>query len=196
MPVAYYEKALDPHSHGTTGVVALDRNGNIAAGTPRADCRARCRGAWAIRRSSARDVCVESVCAVRPRARASTSSGLGVAREICNLVLLQGHADPAGRGRSDPSRTGGAARHGGVIVDDTRRPDWPSASIRQECFARGSPRAENWKCISTRMRSNAVKARSRIVFAMPTVLLERGFRFFFYSKRARLASRPISTLKR
>jgi beta-aspartyl-peptidase (threonine type) len=29
-PVAFYDEAADPRSHGTTGVVALDRNGNIA----------------------------------------------------------------------------------------------------------------------------------------------------------------------
>jgi len=33
VPVAFYDEGADPHGHGTTGVVALDRNGNIAAGT-------------------------------------------------------------------------------------------------------------------------------------------------------------------
>jgi beta-aspartyl-peptidase (threonine type) len=33
VPVAFYDEGADPRSHGTTGVVALDKHGNIAAGT-------------------------------------------------------------------------------------------------------------------------------------------------------------------
>ena len=54
VPVAQIDESADAHMHGTVGVVALDRAA-ISRPEPRqADCRARCRAAWAIRRSSAR----------------------------------------------------------------------------------------------------------------------------------------------
>ena len=51
VPVAQWAEAADTHRYGTVGVVALDRNGNIAAGTSTGGVgRARRLGAWATHR--------------------------------------------------------------------------------------------------------------------------------------------------
>ena len=91
VPVAFYDEGADPRSHGTTGVVALDRKATLRLALRRAGCRARCRGAWAIRRSSARARMRRiSPARCQPRASGEYFIRLGVAREVCNLVYFKG----------------------------------------------------------------------------------------------------------
>jgi L-asparaginase / beta-aspartyl-peptidase len=92
VPVAfYYDEAADPRSHGTTGVVALDRNGNIAAGTSTGGMQGKMPG----RVGDSPIIGAGTYASNQSCAVSATGSGeyfirLGVAREICNLVRFKG----------------------------------------------------------------------------------------------------------
>jgi L-asparaginase / beta-aspartyl-peptidase len=91
VPVAFYDEGADPHSHGTTGVVALDRNGNIAAGTSTGGLQGKMPG----RVGDSPIIGAGTYASNQSCAVSATGSGeyfirLGVAREICNLVYFKG----------------------------------------------------------------------------------------------------------
>jgi len=89
-PVAFYDESADPRSHGTTGVVALDRNGNIAAGTSTGGLQGKMPG----RVGDSPIIGAGTYASNQSCAVSATGSGeyfirLGVAREICNLVYFK-----------------------------------------------------------------------------------------------------------
>lgn len=89
-PVAFYDEGDDPRSHGTTGVVALDRNGNIAAGTSTGGLQGKMPG----RVGDSPIIGAGTYASNQSCAVSATGSGeyfirLGVAREICNLVAFK-----------------------------------------------------------------------------------------------------------
>ncbi|MDR3772213.1 MAG: isoaspartyl peptidase/L-asparaginase [Terracidiphilus sp.] len=91
VPVAFYDEAGDSRSHGTTGVVALDRNGNIAAGTSTGGLQGKMPG----RVGDSPIIGAGTYASNQSCAVSATGSGeyfirLGVAREICNLVAFKG----------------------------------------------------------------------------------------------------------
>jgi len=91
VPVAFYDEGADRHSHGTTGVVALDRNGNIAAGTSTGGLQGKMPG----RVGDSPLIGAGTYASNQSCAVSSTGSGeyfirLGVAREVCNLVAFKG----------------------------------------------------------------------------------------------------------
>lgn len=90
-PVAFYDEPGDSRSHGTTGVVALDRNGNIAAGTSTGGLQGKMPG----RVGDSPIIGAGTYASNKSCAVSATGSGeyfirLGVAREICNLVYFKG----------------------------------------------------------------------------------------------------------
>jgi L-asparaginase / beta-aspartyl-peptidase len=91
VPVAFYDEPGDSRSHGTTGAVALDRQGNIAAGTSTGGMQAKMPG----RVGDSPIIGAGTYASNHSCAVSATGSGeyfirLGVAREICNLVALKG----------------------------------------------------------------------------------------------------------
>jgi len=91
VPVAFYDEPGDSRSHGTTGVVALDRNGNIAAGTSTGGLQGKMPG----RVGDSPIIGAGTYASNQSCAVSSTGSGeyfirLGVAREVCNLVRFKG----------------------------------------------------------------------------------------------------------
>jgi L-asparaginase / beta-aspartyl-peptidase len=92
VPIAmFYDEAADPRSHGTTGVVALDRNGNIAAGTSTGGMQGKMPG----RVGDSPIIGAGTYASNQSCAVSATGSGeyfirLGVAREVCNLVRFKG----------------------------------------------------------------------------------------------------------
>lgn len=91
VPVAFYDEAADPRSHGTTGVVALDRQGNIAAGTSTGGLQGKMSG----RVGDSPIIGAGTYASNQSCAVSATGSGeyfirLGVAREVCNLVRFKG----------------------------------------------------------------------------------------------------------
>ena len=91
VPVAFYDEPGDSRSHGTTGVVALDRNGNIAAGTSTVGLQGKMPG----RVGDSPIIGAGTYASNQSCAVSATGSGeyfirLGVAREICNLVRFKG----------------------------------------------------------------------------------------------------------
>jgi L-asparaginase / beta-aspartyl-peptidase len=91
VPVALYDEAADARSHGTTGVVALDRQGNIAAGTSTGGLQGKMPG----RVGDSPIIGAGTYASNQSCAVSATGSGeyfirLGVAREICNLVYFKG----------------------------------------------------------------------------------------------------------
>ncbi len=111
VPVAFYDEGADPHSHGTTGVVALDRNGNIAAGTSTGGLQGKMPG----RVGDSPIIGAGTYASNQSCAVSATGSGeyfirLGVAREICNLVAFKGMKIAGGGGPGDSWGAGGAAR--------------------------------------------------------------------------------------
>ena len=92
VPVAfYYDEAADPRSHGTTGVVALDRSGNIAAGTSTGGLQGKMPGRVGDSPIiGAGTYASNQSCAVSATGTGEYFIRLGVAREICNLVRFKG----------------------------------------------------------------------------------------------------------
>ena len=91
VPVAFYDEGADPRSHGTTGVVALDRSGNIAAGTSTGGLQGKMPG----RVGDSPIIGAGTYASNQSCAVSATGSGeyfirLGVAREVCNLVYFKG----------------------------------------------------------------------------------------------------------
>jgi L-asparaginase / beta-aspartyl-peptidase len=93
VPVALYDEPGDSRSHGTTGAVALDRHGNIAAGTSTGGMQGKMPG----RVGDSPIIGAGTYASNHSCAVSATGSGeyfirLGVAREICNLVAFKGMA--------------------------------------------------------------------------------------------------------
>jgi len=90
-PVAQWEERPDGHSHGTVGVVALDRAGNIAAGTSTGGLTAKMPGRVGDTPViGAGTYASNSSCAVSGTGTGEYFIRLGVAREVCNLVAMKG----------------------------------------------------------------------------------------------------------
>src|ERR1035437_7379248 len=90
-PVAQIEESADSQVHGTVGAVALDRAGNIAAGTSTGGLQAKMPG----RVGDSPIIGAGTYASNQSCAVSATGSGeyfirLGVAREICNLVAFKG----------------------------------------------------------------------------------------------------------
>jgi L-asparaginase / beta-aspartyl-peptidase len=92
VPVAmFYDEGADAHSHGTTGVVALDREGNIAAGTSTGGMQGKMPGRVGDSPIiGAGTYASNQSCAVSGTGAGEYFIRLGVAREICNLVRFKG----------------------------------------------------------------------------------------------------------
>ena len=85
------EEPADAHVHGTVGAVALDRAGNIAAGTSTGGLQAKMPG----RVGDSPIIGAGTYASNQSCAVSATGSGeyfirLGVAREVCNLVAFKG----------------------------------------------------------------------------------------------------------
>jgi len=90
VPVAQLQETPDTHLYGTTGAVALDRKGNIAAGTSTGGMQAKMPG----RVGDSPIIGAGTYASNQSCAVSATGSGeyfirLGVAREICNLVQFK-----------------------------------------------------------------------------------------------------------
>jgi beta-aspartyl-peptidase (threonine type) len=91
VPVAFYDESPQSHSHGTTGVVALDRAGNIAAGTSTGGLQGKMPGRVGDSPIiGAGTYASNHSCAVSATGTGEYFIRLGVAREICNLVAFKG----------------------------------------------------------------------------------------------------------
>jgi len=91
VPVAQIDESADAHVHGTVGAVALDRAGNIAAGTSTGGLQAKMPG----RVGDSPIIGAGTYASNQSCAVSATGSGeyfirLGVAREICNLMAFKG----------------------------------------------------------------------------------------------------------
>jgi beta-aspartyl-peptidase (threonine type) len=90
VPVAQLEEAPDTHLYGTTGVVALDREGNIAAGTSTGGLQGKMPGRVGDSPIiGAGTYASNQSCAVSATGTGEYFIRLGVAREICNLVYFR-----------------------------------------------------------------------------------------------------------
>jgi beta-aspartyl-peptidase (threonine type) len=90
-PVAQLDESADSQVHGTVGAVALDRAGNIAAGTSTGGLQGKMPG----RVGDSPIIGAGTYASNQSCAVSATGSGeyfirLGVAREICNLVAFKG----------------------------------------------------------------------------------------------------------
>ncbi|HUE02508.1 MAG TPA: isoaspartyl peptidase/L-asparaginase [Bryobacteraceae bacterium] len=91
VPVAFYDEPGDSRSHGTTGVVALDRQGKIAAGTSTGGVQAKMPGRVGDSPIiGAGTYASNQSCAVSATGTGEFFIRLGIAREICNLVAFKG----------------------------------------------------------------------------------------------------------
>lgn len=91
VPVAMIEETPGSHRYGTVGAVALDRMGNIAAGTSTGGMQGKMPG----RVGDSPIIGAGTYASNRSCAVSATGSGeyfirLGVAREVCNLVKFKG----------------------------------------------------------------------------------------------------------
>jgi beta-aspartyl-peptidase (threonine type) len=91
LPVFQIEESPETHRFGTVGVVALDRAGNIAAGTSTGGLQAKMTG----RVGDSPIIGAGTYASNHSCAVSATGSGeyfirLGVAREVCNLVAFKG----------------------------------------------------------------------------------------------------------
>ena len=90
-PIAQIDESPDAHSYGTVGVVALDRLGNVAAGTSTGGLQGKMPG----RVGDSPIIGAGTYASNQSCAVSATGSGeyfirLGVAREVCNLVAFKG----------------------------------------------------------------------------------------------------------
>jgi len=91
VPVAQLEEPSDGHHYGTTGVVALDRAGNIAAGTSTGGMQGKMPGRVGDSPIiGAGTYANNTSCAVSGTGAGEYFIRLGVAREVCNLVRFKG----------------------------------------------------------------------------------------------------------
>lgn len=90
IPVAVLDESADSGVHGTTGVVVLDRNGNIAAGTSTGGMQAKMPGRIGDSPIiGAGTYASNQSCAVSGTGTGEYFIRLGVAREVCNLVYFR-----------------------------------------------------------------------------------------------------------
>jgi len=90
IPVAMLDESEDSGVHGTTGVVALDRNGNIAAGTSTGGMQGKMPGRIGDSPIiGAGTYASNQSCAVSGTGTGEYFIRLGVAREVCNLVYYR-----------------------------------------------------------------------------------------------------------
>jgi beta-aspartyl-peptidase (threonine type) len=90
-PVAQLEETPEAHRYGTVGVVALDRKGNLAAGTSTGGMQAKLPGRVGDSPIiGAGTYASNASCAVSATGAGEYFIRLGVAREICNLALFKG----------------------------------------------------------------------------------------------------------
>jgi len=92
VPVAHIiDESSDSRSYGTVGVVALDRQGNVAAGTSTGGMQAKMPGRVGDSPIiGAGTYASNQSCAVSGTGTGEYYIRLGVAREICNLVYFKG----------------------------------------------------------------------------------------------------------
>lgn len=89
-PVSQVDESPDSQIHGTVGVVALDRQGNIAAGTSTGGLQAKMPGRVGDSPIiGAGTYASNQSCAVSGTGTGEYFIRLGVAREVCNLVLFK-----------------------------------------------------------------------------------------------------------
>jgi beta-aspartyl-peptidase (threonine type) len=91
VPVSQLEESPDTHRYGTVGVVAVDKQGNVAAGTSTGGLQAKMPG----RVGDSPIIGAGTYASNQSCAVSGTGSGeyfirLGVAREVCNLVFFRG----------------------------------------------------------------------------------------------------------
>ena len=91
VPVGQLEESPDTHRYGTVGVVAVDRQGNIAAGTSTGGMQAKMPGRVGDSPIiGAGTYASNQSCAVSGTGTGEYFIRLGVAREVCNLVVFKG----------------------------------------------------------------------------------------------------------
>jgi beta-aspartyl-peptidase (threonine type) len=91
VPVALLDEPPDVHRYGTVGVVALDRQGNVVAGTSTGGLQAKAPGRVGDSPIiGAGTYASNASCAVSATGSGEYFIRLGVAREICNLVYFKG----------------------------------------------------------------------------------------------------------
>jgi L-asparaginase / beta-aspartyl-peptidase len=91
VPVAQIDESPDTHRYGTVGVVALDKQGNIAAGTSTGGMQAKMPGRVGDSPIiGAGTYASNQSCAVSGTGTGEYFIRLGVAREVCNLVFFKG----------------------------------------------------------------------------------------------------------
>ena len=91
VPAALLDEPPDVHRFGTVGVVALDRQGNVAAGTSTGGLQAKAPGRVGDSPIiGAGTYASNASCAVSATGSGEYFIRLGVAREICNLVYFKG----------------------------------------------------------------------------------------------------------
>jgi beta-aspartyl-peptidase (threonine type) len=91
VPVAPIEESPSAHRYGTVGVVALDRLGNIAAGTSTGGLQGKMPGRVGDSPIiGAGTYASNQSCAVSATGAEEYFIRLGVAREVCNLVAFKG----------------------------------------------------------------------------------------------------------
>jgi beta-aspartyl-peptidase (threonine type) len=91
VPVAQIEESPSAHRYGTVGVVALDRLGNLAAGTSTGGLQGKMPGRVGDSPIiGAGTYASDQSCAVSATGTGEYFIRLGVAREVCNLVAFKG----------------------------------------------------------------------------------------------------------
>jgi len=91
VPVAQIEESPNAHRYGTVGVVALDRLGNVAAGTSTGGLQGKMPGRVGDSPIiGAGTYASNQSCAVSATGTGEYFIRLGVAREVCNLVAFKG----------------------------------------------------------------------------------------------------------
>ena len=91
VPVASFDESPDMHRYGTTGVVALDKQGNLAAGTSTGGMQGKMPGRIGDSPIiGAGTYASNQSCAVSGTGTGEYFIRLGVAREVCNLVFYKG----------------------------------------------------------------------------------------------------------
>jgi len=91
VPVAQLDESSEGHTYGTVGAVAIDKKGNIAAGTSTGGMQAKMPGRVGDSPIiGAGTYASNQSCAVSATGAGEYFIRLGVAREICNLVRFKG----------------------------------------------------------------------------------------------------------
>ena len=91
VPVAQFDESAGGHNYGTVGVVALDRAGNIAAGTSTGGLQGKMPGRVGDSPIIGAGTYASNLsCAVSGTGTGEYFIRLGVAREVCNLVQFKG----------------------------------------------------------------------------------------------------------